>query len=176
MVQSWISPKAVKGMPSKINGLGFFAVQDIASDEIVAIKGGHIVDKATLDANRHIIKNSLQGIADGLWLAPLTEEEYQASLIYLNHSCEPNLFIQGQIAYVSLRVIRAGEELTMDYGISCNDPELQLECNCGSSQCRKFITGVDWKRPELQERYKNKFSCLVQGAIDAQLEAKFVLI
>jgi len=33
---------------SKIHGRGLFATADIAKDEIVAVKGGHIVDRETL--------------------------------------------------------------------------------------------------------------------------------
>ncbi len=166
MIESWISPKTAKGLPSKINELGFFAVEPITAGELVAVKGGHIVDKATLEANKHIVKNSMQGISEGLWLAPLSEEEYQATMIYLNHSCEPNLFLLGQIAYVALRNISEGEELTMDYGICCIDPDLHLECNCGSVDCRKTINGLDWKLPVVQKKYAGKFSSMVQKAID----------
>jgi hypothetical protein len=43
-VSSYISAKAAKGQSSQIQGRGLFAVAAIASGEIVAIKGGHIVD------------------------------------------------------------------------------------------------------------------------------------
>jgi len=62
--------------------------------------------------------------------------------------CEPNLHIEGQIAYVASRDIGAGEELTMDYGICCIDPSLQLNCSCGAPECRRLITGLDWKLPQ----------------------------
>ena len=47
---SWISPKARKGTLSSIEGRGLFAVEDIAAGEVVAVKGGHIVDTATMFA------------------------------------------------------------------------------------------------------------------------------
>src|SRR6187200_87300 len=44
---SYLSRKTeVRG--SKIHGRGLFATADIAKDEIVAVKGGHIVDGKTL--------------------------------------------------------------------------------------------------------------------------------
>ena len=43
MVSSWITPKAHKGVRSDIAGRGLFAVEPISADEIVAVKGGHIV-------------------------------------------------------------------------------------------------------------------------------------
>ena len=44
---SYLSPKT-EVHESKIHGRGLFATVDIAKDEIVAVKGGHIVDRKTL--------------------------------------------------------------------------------------------------------------------------------
>ena len=38
--------------------------------------------------------------------------------MHLNHSCEPNLGLQGQIAFVAMRDIAADEELTFDYAMT----------------------------------------------------------
>ncbi|HLH04079.1 MAG TPA: SET domain-containing protein-lysine N-methyltransferase [Bryobacteraceae bacterium] len=59
---------------------------------------------------------------------------------YINHSCEPNLasrIIRGHILYYSVRPIRRGEELTVDY---CFDKNVQrVICKCGSARCRGTI-------------------------------------
>src|SRR5438876_11349582 len=47
---SYRSPKT-EVRESKIHGRGLFATADIAKDEIVAVKGGHIVDRKTLRGN-----------------------------------------------------------------------------------------------------------------------------
>src|SRR5437879_8459009 len=44
---SYLSPKT-EVRESKIHGRGLFATAKIAKDEIVAVKGGHIVDGETL--------------------------------------------------------------------------------------------------------------------------------
>jgi hypothetical protein len=44
---SYLSPKT-EVRESKIHGRGLFATADIAKDEIVAVKGGRIVDRKTL--------------------------------------------------------------------------------------------------------------------------------
>ena len=58
MVSSWISPKAHKGVSSRIVGRGLFATEQISAGEIVAVKGGHIVTTTQLCeiqvANSHI--------------------------------------------------------------------------------------------------------------------------
>jgi SET domain-containing protein len=59
---------------------------------------------------------------------------------YINHSCGPNLIsriMKGHILYMSLRKIRAGEELTVDYHFSKN--EETTPCHCNSKDCRKTI-------------------------------------
>lgn len=37
-------------------------------------------------------------------------------MLYTNHSCDPNIGLQGQIVFVAMRDIAAGEELTHDWG------------------------------------------------------------
>jgi uncharacterized protein len=58
----------VKGESSGIQGLGLLATAPIAAGEIVAIKGGHIVDAATLSALPERLRNSEIQIADGFHL------------------------------------------------------------------------------------------------------------
>jgi uncharacterized protein len=59
---------------------------------------------------------------------------------YINHSCEPNLaarILKGHILYMSLRDIKAGEELTIDYRF---DRKVEkVPCRCGSPKCRGTI-------------------------------------
>ena len=58
----------------------------------------------------------------------------------INHSCDPNLRawnFKGHILYMSKRLIRRGEELTVDYRFS-HDIE-QVICKCGSRHCRGTI-------------------------------------
>lgn len=59
---------------------------------------------------------------------------------YINHSCEPNLtsrIVKGHILYVSLRQIRPGEELTIDYRF---DRKVErVPCRCGAPGCRGTI-------------------------------------
>jgi SET domain-containing protein len=58
----------------------------------------------------------------------------------INHSCDPNLYtwiLRGHILYMSKRVIRPGEELTVDYLFS--DKIERVRCRCGSGKCRGTI-------------------------------------
>ena len=41
----------------------------------------------------------------------------------------------------------------------------EFVCACGTRRCRGLITGGDWKRPELQERYSGFFSSYITRKI-----------
>jgi SET domain-containing protein len=58
----------------------------------------------------------------------------------INHSCEPNLIsrvMKGHVLYMSLRDIRSGEELTIDYNFA--DLTEMTPCSCGAKTCRGSI-------------------------------------
>jgi SET domain-containing protein len=157
LTSSYISPKAVKGRPSVIEGRGLVAVAPIVKDEIVAIKGGHIVDTATLHSLPERLRNSDVQIADGFHLVALEEAEYEPVMLFLNHSCEPNVGFAGNIVLVAMRDINPGEELTTDYALF-DDYDGEMECQCGTASCRRTINGRDWRRRELQREYGEYFS------------------
>ncbi|MDQ3027074.1 MAG: SET domain-containing protein-lysine N-methyltransferase [Pseudomonadota bacterium] len=59
---------------------------------------------------------------------------------FINHSCDPNTFIRctpARAEFYARRAIRAGEELTCDYGESQHNG--RLPCRCGAANCRGFI-------------------------------------
>ncbi len=161
---SYRSPKT-KVCESKIHGQGLFATSDIAKDEIVVVKGGHIVDRKTL---REKITPQLGPVEiqidDDLFIAPVTDEERELSMLYSNHSCDANLGMRGEITFVALRDIRAGEELTHDWATT-DDDNYSVECKCGAPNCRKTVTGKDWQRRELQKRYAGYFSAYLARKI-----------
>jgi uncharacterized protein len=154
---SYRSPKT-EVRESSIHGDGLFATADIGKDEIVAVKGGHIIDRQTLrrEVTPKLGPVEIQ-IDDDLFIAPVTAEERELSMLYSNHSCDANLGMRGEITFVALRNIRAGEELTHDW-CTTDDDDYSIECKCGSTRCRQTLTGKDWQRPELQARYAGYFS------------------
>jgi SET domain-containing protein len=143
---------------SKIHGHGLFATADIAKDEIVAVKGGHIISREQLreKVTPRLGPVEIQ-IDDDLFIAPVTQGEREGSMLYTNHSCDANLGMRGEITFVAMRDIRAGEELTHDWAMT-DDDDYSVECQCGAPICRKTLTGKDWRRSELQARYAGYFS------------------
>lgn len=86
-------------------------------------------------------------------------------MLYLNHSCEPNVGFGGNVLLVAMRDVAAGEELTTDYALF-DDYDGRLDCGCGTPSCRGVVDGHDWRRPELQTRYRGWFSWYLQRKID----------
>ncbi|HEX5190712.1 MAG TPA: SET domain-containing protein-lysine N-methyltransferase [Streptosporangiaceae bacterium] len=160
-VASHITGKAVKGQASDIAGRGLFAAAPISAGEVVAIKGGHIVDTATLRALPLRLQNSEIQIADGFHLVALADDEYEAVMLFINHSCEPNVGFSGNVVLVAMRDIDAGEELTTDYALF-DDYDGEMECRCGATGCRGVISGRDWRRHDLQRTYGGYFSAYLR--------------
>ena len=150
---------------SDTEGRGLFAKEQIRKGEIVSVRGGHII---TRQMEKKIKKpDGYWGypIADEFVLAPLNTQEVEDVMMFLNHSCDPNVGILGQIIFVAIRNIDSGEELTIDYVMFGANKE-PMRCNCRSSNCRGLITASDWKIKKLQEKYRGYFSSYIQLKIN----------
>src|SRR5215475_15248318 len=153
---SYLSPKvAVKRSP--IHGRGLFALESIGAGEIVCVKGDYIFKREQLrELNARLGFAEIQ-IADDLFIGPVTTQERDGSMIFSNHSCDPNIGVCGQIIFVAMRDIAAGEELTHDWATT-DDDTYELACRCGAASCRGTVTGQDWRKPELQAKYGEHMS------------------
>jgi hypothetical protein len=162
---SHLSPKAaVKSSP--IHGRGLFAIDEFQRGEIVCVKGGYVFTRATLAELAPVLGPAEIQIADDLFIGPLSADEREGAMIFSNHSCDPNIGVQGQIVFVALRPIAPGEELTHDWATT-DDDDYSIPCRCGSKDCRGTITGKDWQNEELQRRYRGMFSWYLQQKIAA---------
>ena len=91
LVSSYITPKARKGAASAIEGRGLFAVAPIAADELVAIKGGHILTTAMLRSLPERLQNSEIQIADGFHLAAPATRRTSNQRRPTNYECSPGV-------------------------------------------------------------------------------------
>jgi hypothetical protein len=136
----------------------------IEPGELIAVWSGRIVPATELDALPEEIRRHTVQVEEGLYLASLTPDEPPD---FINHGCEPNAGLDGQITIVALRRILPGEEVTIDYAMCDGSPYDEFECACGAPTCRGKITGDDWRNPVLWERYAGHFSPYLQRRIDA---------
>lgn len=165
MIKSIICSKVVV-KKSSIDKMGMFAKERISKGEIVFIKGGHILHRNDLYSS--CIINSYMPISDEYFIGAETIEEEKDVKLYINHSCDPNCGLHGEITFIAIRDIEAGEELTVDYAFIDNE-DYSFECNCGSPNCRHIVTGYDWKRKNLQTEYYPYFAQYLKDKIDSSL-------
>lgn len=164
-VRVWRSPKVVVKESAIGGGLAVFANEAIVKDEVVAVKAGHVVTyDEVLRLTDEIGDFSLQ-IADDFFLSPRHADEYDDMTVHINHSCEANVGFQGNVVYVAVRDIAAGEELCHDYSLARTAP-YEMDCLCGTASCRGTVTSSDWQRADVQVRYEGYFMPHVQARID----------
>lgn len=145
-------------------GHSVVARQVIYPGELIGVWSGRIVPADALDALPEQIRRHTVQIEEELYLASIHANEPPD---FINHSCEPNAGLDGQIAIVALRRILPGEEVTIDYAMCDGSPYDEFECGCGSKICRGTVTGDDWRNPALWERYAGHFSPYLQRRIEA---------
>ena len=120
----------------------------------------------------YVQQHSLQ-VEEDLYLVPDAVDE---PADFVNHACEPNAVLSGQITLVARRDIEIDEEICFDYAMSDGGPYDEFECACGAPNCRGKITGNDWQRPELWERYAGHFSPYLQRRIGLRARRIWKLI
>jgi len=132
--------------------MGVFATQGIKSSEkIVELRGnyftiGQIIKKKSIELSAvffQIGKELYLKSTDGIGA-------------YLNHSCNPNAWIKisgRRVWLVALRRIKQGEEVTFDYSTTMNEDDWEMDCKCGSRNCRKRIRDFKYLPKMAQRKY-----------------------
>lgn len=126
---------AVDVKASAIDGHGAFAAEAIPPRlKIGEIRGESIsVVEARIRATR----------AERIMIVELSDKkaiDFSKStdpMRYTNHSCQPNARLcirQGRVEFYAVKAIRAGDEITVDYGETHH--EGKLRCQCGAPDCR----------------------------------------
>ena len=168
MTSGYLSPRLeLRDAPAK-GGLAVFARAALKKNELLAGWGGRIATLPQVMALSAQERGHTIQVYDELYLAPIDMEE---PADFINHSCDPNAGISGQICLVAMRDIAAGEEISFDYAMADSSNFDEFECACGASTCRGRVSGDDWKRPELWARYDGYFSTYLQIRINRLRQA-----
>lgn len=156
--ESWISQK-VEQRNSKSHGLGLFAKEPINEGEVVVIWGGDFMSGVEAQKAKREGK-AIQQIEENLWDVFDYATRNEDPSYNHNHSCDPNTWMRDEVTISTRRNIKPEEELTIDYAMFVLDDNWTMpgECKCGTTFCRHMITGKDWQRKDLREKYKNHFS------------------
>jgi hypothetical protein len=78
--------------------------------------------------------------------------------IHGNHSCDPNVWLVGASELAARHAIAKDEEVVSDYATYTMASDWSMDCVCRSDACRGRVTGDDWRRSELQQRYAGHFA------------------
>ncbi len=101
---------------------------------------------------------------DDLFVA---EERGDELTYFINHSCDPNVWMKDAFTLIARRPIKAGEELTVDYVLFTADEAYIAKwvCACHKKKCRTQVTGRDWRIKDLQISYKDHFTPMINRRI-----------
>lgn len=129
-------------------GRGLFAKADIKKYERIFSFNGKKT-KASYDSN-YTIGSRWLGIGRFTWLAVSSKNPGY----YINHSCKPNVGLKGVLTVVAMRNIKKGEEITIDYSTTEEDPYWKMVCRCGEKKCRKTIRSIQFIPRKSFRKYK----------------------
>ena len=73
-------------------------------------------------------------------------------LVYLNHSCNPNVYFKTETMY-ALKDINSGEELTFFYPSTEWEMREPFECWCKSSNCVKSVQGAKFLSKDILDKF-----------------------
>lgn len=165
MIQTMFHPEAFLSPKVEVQGTAekfVVCTDDIYPGELVVIFGGVIISLSEMNLLPESEKKMTMQIDDSLF----SYSKIRHDSDYINHSCNPNLGFKDSFTLISMRNISAGEEVTFDYAMCDSEPFDEFICNCGSIACRGKVTGNDWSRPDLQNKYVGWFSPYLQRRID----------
>jgi hypothetical protein len=162
----WLHP-GIEVRRSPISGDGLFAKAPIPAGTAVSRLGGRLVTGQELAALFTAGRPPEHGYVDAITVTDTVHLVLPPGRPNGkgNHSCDPNLWWAAPYTLVARRAIAAGEELTNDYATSTGVAGFTMSCRCGSPLCRRTVTGEDWRRTELQQRYGDHWVPSLLGRI-----------
>jgi SET domain-containing protein len=156
----------MRAFPQK-GRFGLFATRRIPAGTLLTMWGGKVLTSEEYAQLPTFLKTHGLQIEDDLFQIPFAEGE---PADYFNHCCDPNAGFNSPVSLVAMRDIQAGEEICFDYAMSEDNHFDEFPCACGAPTCRGQVSGKDWLRPELQERYFGFFSPYLQRRLNKQRE------
>lgn len=166
-MHSWVNP--ILKIKKTKKGSGVFTSKEINKDTLLAIFGGYVM---TLKEEKKLplsVGDFSHQIHDEFVLGIKDLKEIDIAVMF-NHSCSPNAGFNGQIFLVAMKKIKKGEEITFDYAMVLHRAKgvqpYKLKCLCGTKNCRKIITDNDWKKLDLQKKYRGYFQFYLEKKIN----------
>jgi hypothetical protein len=154
---------------SEINNRGISATRDFKKNEPITTLYGRLVTYRQLHSDSGMIEEAFYfetnkqapsyfrkfeahyvQIGKNLYVEPL---EYD---FFINHSCEPNSgykIIGKKAILIAIKTIKKGEEIVCDYSTTMYKDGWEMNCTCGSKNCRERVRDFNYIPWKLQQRY-----------------------
>ncbi len=133
---------------SPIQGRGLFTTVGIEAEQVILTFKGEI--------HTHKYHPSLSS-QNPNWIGTAYEEWLELypgdNAVYINHSCCPNVIIDGSLQLLAIADINPGEELLLDYSTTELDPYWTMKCLCKCKGCRKTLRSFQILPSSLQKKY-----------------------
>jgi SET domain-containing protein len=140
------SGRRIQVRRSGVHGKGVFATQRIAEGETIIEYVGEVITwKEALRRHPHDPKDPNHTFYFHIDEERVIDAKHGGnSSRWINHSCDPNCEAdeeEGRVFIKALRNIKAGEELSYDYGLIIDEPytkklKAEYPCWCGAKLCR----------------------------------------
>jgi SET domain-containing protein len=131
---------------SSVHGTGLFALQPLAAGERLIEYKGQVTGWRRAAARQHAEAGHtfVFGLSSG---RVIDGSRGGNSARFLNHACAPNceaVETGDRVFIYTLTVIKPGDELFIDYGLSVDgeiteDIRTRYACHCGASTCRRSM-------------------------------------
>ena len=132
---------------NSISGYGIYAAKDLETNELI-FKGEEMSQRIV--TRNYVTKNWGERDKENFrrYAYPVSKEVFllwdqdPAGWAPQNHSCNANTAYLG-LNVIATRKISTGEELTLDYASFLDENMEPFVCQCGQSNCRGLITGIN---------------------------------
>lgn len=158
----YASPRLVGRGSTKKGGRGVYARELIRRGELLVVFAGSALEARDIPTLTPDQRRLLLQVEEDVYL--LSNVEGWAD--WVNHCCDPNAGLRGQVTLVAMRDIEAGEEICYDYAMSDGSSYDAFDCLCSAATCRQRVSGDDWMKEELWERYRGYFSPYLWARIE----------
>ncbi len=122
---------------SAIHGRGVFVSRDFRAGSPITRLSGQLMRGSLALSDPDYI-----GIGPQCWIDP------ELPFSTINHSCEPTAAFGRRQTIHAVRDLSPGDEVTIDYSTTEEDPDWQMDCACGTTSCRGVLRAIQFAFPD----------------------------
>jgi len=133
------------------NGRGVFANRDFKKGEIIFEFHGNFCTYEELPTPYNEVEDHYVQIGENLYMGPSGDIDD-----FFNHSCDPNSGLKindKKVFLIAIKDIKKDNEITYDYSTTMDEDDWEMDCNCGSKNCRGRIRDFKYLPPDIQKKY-----------------------